>query len=191
MKALHDFLTQTIGLDAAFANELQLLFIQRSYKKKETLVSEGSVCHFIAWVATGTLRSFITHNGDEFNNDFYFAGDIASAYTSFLTGEVTNCTIEAIADTEVYLLSVQHYQDLIAKDSEWLKFGKYISDTYFIRKCRRESAFLRLDAAGRLASLNQLYPGIEQKVSQYHIASYLGIKPESLSRIKLLTYINK
>lgn len=191
MKALHDFLTQAIGLDPAYADALQHLFVPRPYKKKEILVSEGSVCHFIGWVATGTLRSFITGNGEEFNNDFYFAGDIASAYSSFLTGEATNCTIEALADTEVYLLSDEHYQELTSKDAEWLKLGKYISDTYFIRKCRRESAFLRLDAAERLASLNQLYPGIEQKVSQYHIASYLGIKPESLSRIKLLTYINK
>lgn len=191
MKELEYFLTHIVGLKAAYASQLQEHLVSRSLKKKEPLIAEGTVCHFIGFVITGALRSFLTSNGEEFNNDFYFDGDIASAYSSFLTGEPTNCNIEALTVTDIQLLTAERYRALVDTDTEWLKLGKYVSDSYFIRKCRRESSFLRQTASERLENLQRLYPGIEQKVSQYHIASYLGIKPESLSRIKLLTYINK
>ena len=127
----------------------------------------------------------------EMNNDFYFENDFVSAYTSFLTHKPTNCNIQALSDCTILTISNKEIEELIASDPLFLKLSKYISDHYFIRKCRRETSFLKYSAAERLAGLSKTYPGIEQKISQYHIASYLGIKPESLSRIKLLTYINK
>ena len=63
---------------------------------------------------------------------------------------------------------------------------KYIADTLFIKKCRKETSLLMDDALERYKLLLRTYPHIEQHVSQYHIASYLGIKPESLSRLKSL-----
>ncbi|WP_217220342.1 Crp/Fnr family transcriptional regulator [Mucilaginibacter paludis] len=138
------------------------------------------------------MRSFI--RGDElteFNNDFYFERDFVSAYTSFLTSSPTNCNIQALTNVNVVYITSEQYHALVSHDNEWLKLGKYIAETFFIRKCKRETSFLKNTAAKRLENVLQLYPGIEQRVSQYHIASYLGVKPESLSRIKLLTCINK
>jgi len=160
-------------------------------KKNEHLIREGSICNFIGLVATGTLRSYIRKNDDEFNNDFYFKDSFVSAYTSYLTQLPTNCNIQALTDVEINYITYEQLNKLIAEDSDFLKLGKYISDNFFIRKCKRETSFLKNTASERLENLSTIYPGIEQLVSQYHIASYLGIKPESLSRIKLLTYINK
>jgi CRP-like cAMP-binding protein len=138
------------------------------------------------------MRSFIrAGQTDERNNDFYFEHDFVSAYASFLTSQPTNCNIQALNDVDLVYITAEHYQELLSRDNEWYKLGKYISETFFIRKCKRETSFLKNTAAKRLESVLQLYPGIEQRVSQYHIASYLGVKPESLSRIKRLTYINK
>ena len=138
------------------------------------------------------MRSFISKGeSDEWNNDFYFENDFVSAYTSFLTSSPTNCNIQALTNVHVVYITAEQYQELLSRDKEWFKLGKYIAETFFIRKCKRETSFLKNSAAERLENLLQLYPGIEQRVSQYHIASYLGIKPESLSRIKGLTYINK
>ena len=138
------------------------------------------------------MRSYVT-SGElkEFNNDFYFENNFVSAFTSFLTAEPTNCNIQALTDVHIVYITAEQYQDLISRDNEWLKLGKYMAETFFIRKCKRETSFLKQPAGKRLEGVLQLYPGIEQRVSQYHIASYLGVKPESLSRIKLLTYINK
>ena len=170
-----------------FNNEIQFKVL----KKKEYLIREGSVCEFIGIVNSGKLRSYVQNDGVEYNNDFYLENNFVTAYTSYLIQSPTNCNIEALTETEIYYITLKRFNRLIEEDFAFLKLAKYISDIFFIRKCRRETSFLKNSAAERLKLLYKTYPGIEQQVSQYHIASYLGIKPESLSRIKLLTYINK
>ncbi len=191
MEPLITLFRDKLGLDedhfVMFSSQLKI----KNLKKKKHLITEGSVCKFIGFVSSGTLRSYVRNSEGEFNNDFYFDNDFVSAYTSFLTQMPTNCNIEALTDSTVHCISYEKLNQLIEQDSAFLKLSKYISDTYFIRKCKRETSFLKQSAAERLEGLSTLYPGIEQRVSQYHIASYLGVKPESLSRIKLLTYINK
>ena len=190
--ALDNLLIGLVGLGERHVAEFRQLMFSKPLNKKDFLITEDTTCNFIGIVISGVMRSFIRGDGsDEFNNDFYFERDIVSAYTSFLTSRPTNCNMQALTDANMVYITSEQYQSLIARDNEWLKLGKYIAETFFIRKCKRETSFLKNTAAKRLESVLQLYPGIEQRVSQYHIASYLGVKPESLSRIKLLTYINK
>ena len=89
------------------------------------------------------------------------------------------------------MLKKDDYDNLLKTSDEWYKLAKHISDDYFLRKCKRQTSLLMDTAKDRYDLLLTTYPGIEQWVPQYHIASYLGIKPESLSRIKSLTYIKK
>lgn len=191
MKTLQKIFIEQIGLEIhhyeRFSNELHT----KTIKKKDHLIMEGSVCDFIGIVSHGKLRSYVQNDTEEFNNDFYLENSFVSAYTSFLTQSPTNCNIEALADSEIEYISLNQLDKLIVEDSSFLKLAKYISDQFFIRKCKRETSFLKNSATERLEILHATFPGIEQQISQYHIASYLGIKPESLSRIKGLTYINK
>jgi len=180
-----------LGLELLHLEKFNAVMHSKTIKKKEHLITEGSVCDFIGVVVSGTLRSYVQNEDSEFNNDFYMVDDFVSAYTSYLTQMPTNCNIQALTDVEIKFITYKQFNALIAEDPSFLKLGKYISDQYFIRKCKRETSFLKNSASERLENLCKLYPGIEQQVSQYHIASYLGIQPESLSRIKLLTYVNK
>jgi CRP-like cAMP-binding protein len=185
MTVSQEELFREIGLSSNHINEFKRITSVKKIAKKERLIQEGTICNFIGIVLSGALRSYVRADDSEFNNDFYFENSFISAYTSFLTQQPTNCNIEALIDSEIAWLSHEHYLKLQQSDKDWVLLGKYISETFFIRKCKRETSFLRNSAATRLQSVLDLYPGIEQKVSQYHIASYLGIKPESLSRIKL------
>ncbi|WP_456312368.1 Crp/Fnr family transcriptional regulator [Pseudomonas shirazensis] len=191
MESLRALFIETLGLQNAHFDEFYKELKLKNIQKKEFLIQEGSVCDFIAIVISGTLRSYVQNNDGEFNNDFYLENSFMSAYTSFLTQMPTNCNIEALTDVEICYITHKQFHALIEKDTNYLRLAKYISDNYFIRKCKRETSFLKNSAAERFEMIKKLYPNIEQKVPQYHIASYLGIKPESLSRIKLLTYINK
>lgn len=159
-------------------------------KKGDYLIREGEVCTFWGFVDSGVLRSYIINDRDEFNVDFYLSGSIVSAYTSFLTQSPTHGYIQALADTTIYTISHKEYTTLLNRSAEWFMLGKYIADMLFIKKCRREASLLTSSAKERYLMLLRTHPHIEQLVAQYHIASYLGIKPESLSRIKSLTYIN-
>ena len=192
LTTLERVLIEVVGLNERYVSEFAQVMFRKPLNKKDFLIAEGNTCNFIGIVVSGVMRSFIRGGeSDEFNNDFYFERDFVSAYTSFLTSKPTNCNIQALTNVNVVYITSAQYQALVSRDSEWLKLGKYIAETFFIRKCKRETSFLKHSAAERLEGVLQLYPGIEQQVSQYHIASYLGIQPESLSRIKLLTYINK
>lgn len=191
MESLATLFTEKLGLDKGHFETFRARLKTKKIRKKEHLILEGSVCNFIGFVDSGTIRSYVRNDEGEFNNDFYLDNSVVSAYTSFLTQLPTNCNIEALTSSTVHFISYEKLNDLIATDNAFLKLSKYISDTYFIRKCRRETSFLKYSATERLELLSEIYPGIEQRVSQYHIASYLGIKPQSLSRIKLLTYVNK
>jgi CRP-like cAMP-binding protein len=192
LTTLERVLIEVVGLDERYVAEFRQIMFRKQLNKKEFLITEGKTCNFIGIVVSGAMRSFISKGeSDECNNDFYFEDNFVSAYSSFLTSSPTNCNIQALTSVNVVYITAEQYQELLSQDNEWFKLGKCIAETFFIRKCKRETSFLKNSAAKRLESLLLLYPGIEQRVSQYHIASYLGIKPESLSRIKLLTYINK
>lgn len=191
MEPLKNLFIDKVGLEMHHFQIFNMELRTKVLKKKDHLISEGSICNFIGIVTSGKLRSYLKKDESEFNNDFYLENSFVSAYTSYLTQLPTNCNIEALADTEIKYITADQFNRLIAQDKDFLKLAKYISDLFFIRKCKRETSFLKNTAAERLEILGSIYPDIEQQISQYHIASYLGIKPESLSRIKLLTYIKK
>lgn len=98
------------------------------------------------------------------------------SYQSFLTQEKSVGSIQALEDSFIYCLDKSDYDRLLNESTEWYKLGKYIADTLFINKCRKETAMLTDDAYNRYKLLLKTYPNIEQHVSQYHIASYLGIR---------------
>jgi len=186
MENLNTLFTQTIGLTDEHFNSFKQLMYCKKLDRKDWLIRQGTVCNFIGFVLSGTLRSYIEAEEEEFNNDFYFDGSIVTAYTSFLTQQPTNCNIQALSMAQIVYITDEQYNMLLKADNEWLKLGKYISESFFIRKCKRETSFLKKSAIGKLQNVLSIYPGIEQKVSQYHIASYMGIQPESLSRLKTL-----
>lgn len=98
------------------------------------------------------------------------------SYQSFLTQEKSVGSIQALEDSFIYCLDKSDYDRLLNESTEWYKLGKYIADTLFINKCRKETAMLTDDAYNRYKLLLKTYPNIEQHVSLYHIASYLGIR---------------
>jgi CRP-like cAMP-binding protein len=190
MDPLYNIILNKAGLNISHYNQLQEITSKVHLKKNDFLLRPDSICNFIGFVEEGLLRSYIIKDGNEFNMDFYLPETFVSSYTSFLMQKPTKGAIQALKDTTLYLISYNDYNKLLESSNDWYRFGKYIADTSFVRKCRREASLLTDSALERYNLLLHCYPQIEQHVPQYHIASYLGIKPESLSRLKSLTYIN-
>lgn len=188
---LSEVLIGKLGLAEDHVQSFYKLSQIKVLDKKSFLIKGATVCSFIGIVVFGSLRSFILSEDSEFNNDFFFQGSFVSAYTSFLTRRPTNCHIQAMNKCVVICISYEHFQELINQDKEWYKLSAFVAETFFITKCRRETMFLIDAAAARYDKVLAMYPGLEQRVAQYHIASYVGVKPESLSRVKLLSYTEK
>jgi len=185
-----NLLEQILKENLKLADEMYNRFIELSgtkhLKKKEFFTQKGKVCYYLGFIESGVLRSYFEKGADEFIKDFYFSGSFVVALGSFLSGEPCIGNIQALEETRLITLSRSAYDLLLKESNEWYKFGKYISDSLLAKKCQRETSFLMDDAYERYKLLLKTYPRIEQYVSQYYIASYLGIKPESLSRMKSL-----
>ena len=191
MNLFKEYIINEIRLTENHFEQLDNLILKEEMSKNTYLITPGTVCDFLAFVNTGVLRYYIDKDGDEFNIDFHFPASFASAYSSFLTQKPAVGHLQALEETEVFILKKKDYDKLLKTSDQWYKLAKHISDDYFLRKCKRQTSLLTDSAKDRYQLLLTTYPGIEQLIPQYHIASYLGIKPESLSRIKSLTYIKK
>jgi CRP-like cAMP-binding protein len=184
MNVLEQILVENLKL----SNDMHERFLELSdtkhLKKKGFFTRVGKVCHHIGFIETGVLRSYFENGNEVFIKDFYFSGMFVVALGSFLTGEPCIGSVQAIEDCHLITLSRTAFEQLLKESNEWLKLKNYISDSLLARKCSRETSFLINDAYERYKLLLKTYPKIEQHVSQYDIASYLGIRPESLSRMK-------
>lgn len=191
MKTLQHILISKIGFTKNETNEFVNSFIEKKFKKREFIVKEGQICNHLGFVETGVIKSFMQKDDVEYNNAFYLPNHFFSAYSSFTKQKPAVSFLQAMAETKVHLISFEQLNNLYESNSIWYKFGKFIAEQFFYKKCERETSLLQDSAFERYQKLTEKYPTIEQLLPQYEIASYLNIKPESLSRLKALTYINK
>ena len=181
-------LVSTVNSIAALP-ESEIQFFSSSLDVKEVakgahILQAGDVCDFICFVHRGLLRTYLMVDEQEMNTEFFQANTFAGAFTSFLLNTKTSLNIQALEPSTLLYISRKSLDQLYTRDPRWLALGKHIFEVEFIKKCKRESSLLQESARERYLTLLRDFPGIEARVPLFHIASYLGIKPESLSRIR-------
>lgn len=155
-------------------------------KKREFFVKENETCNYIGIVKTGSLYScFENDNADILVNELYQPLSFISSYRSFLSQIESPANFRATVDCEIYVISHQKYLKLKA-NNEWMIFFKTYSDSLFLRKCLKETSLIKFSAKERYQLLIRTNPSIELIFPQYLIASYLKMRPETLSRLKSL-----
>jgi CRP-like cAMP-binding protein len=161
------------------------LFIKK-FKKGDYLTSQGQVENHIYFLNTGSTRSWFLQEGNEYTVDFHFDGDFATAYLSFITREPSLISIEALEDTEAYVISHRSLNELYVKHHSIEKIGRLIAEYQYAKRLRKEMDLLSKTAEERYGALFERNPALIQNTSVKHLSSYLGIQPESLSRIRKL-----
>jgi CRP-like cAMP-binding protein len=122
--------------------------------------------------------------GTEWTKAFCLAGTVVAAYSALLRGEPSRLSIQALEPSTLLVADFDSYQTLTAEHPCWQIVNRKLAEGLFIKKEQRESELLLDDASTRYQNFLDEYPGLEARVKQYHIASYLGITPVSLSRIR-------
>jgi CRP-like cAMP-binding protein len=147
--------------------------------------SLGQKNHEVAFIKTGIVRYFVTlPNGDEASKDFSVAGSFTLSFGSAAARLPAQVAIAAVVPTELVVWPYQVLLDLYASDMEWQKLGRRIAEILYFRKEQRELSFLLLDAPTRYQKFLQQFAADADRIPQYYIASYLGIRPQSLSRLR-------
>ncbi len=166
----------------------KIVYSLRELSYGDFLVKQGKIPTEYAFVFSGVLREYyLTPDGDEYIKSFNFPGEFTGSYFDLLSRQPSTCHIRAITDCKLAVADFENLSSLFETHIAWERLGRKVAESLFIKKARREYELLALDAEARYNILKKTYPNIEDLVPQYHIASYLGITPVSLSRIRSKT----
>ncbi len=167
-----------------FAFFLNLLK-QKKLKKREFLLSAGEVCRWSCFVEEGILRSFsVDEKGEEhvlqFAPEDWWIGDMYSA----ITGRPSQLYIDALEDSTVFLLSTEDGERLFQAVPAFERHFRLLMQGRFIALQERLNPALGDTAEAKYLSFLKKYPTLPQRVPQHQIASFLGLQPETLSRVR-------
>lgn len=165
--------------------EIKIFFQPKILKRRQFLLRKGEICRYSAFVEKGCLRSYTIDNmGEEHILQFAIENWWIGDQHSFLTGEPSSYFIDALEDSEVLLINKQNYEDFIKYSPKIESFFVQLTQNNRAALEKRISSFLSMTAEEKYICMLDTYPNIVQRVPQKHVASYLGITPESLSRIR-------
>lgn len=169
------------------------IFSYRTYDKNDYLLRAGEICTHFYLVLKGVLRQFYTTvAGREFNKSFSIENEPCGAFHSALTKAPSRFAIQALEDCQLLCFRFDDLNVLFDSDPHWARLGRRAAEMQTLANEEREASFLLDSAPTRYQNFLQQYPDLEDRISHYHIASYLGITNVALSRIrKKLGRINK
>lgn len=166
-------------------NDLWNCFSPKKLKKNEFFVKEGAYAKQVGFLYKGIVRAyFVNSEGKEYNKQFFVAPSIIGAYTSLLTKQPNKIGQQALTDCLVMVANYDDVESLYGRHHQLERLGRRIAEFYFLEKEKKELEMGLLDAEKRYRILREDFPQIETIISQYHIASYLGISATQLSRIR-------
>ncbi|HRG37947.1 MAG TPA: Crp/Fnr family transcriptional regulator [Bacteroidia bacterium] len=161
------------------------LVVERSVDKKTILTEEGQICNEVYFLLEGSAFSYISDSkGNKHVLQFALEGFWISDLYSFFSGRNSIYRVETLEPCKMLVLSKENFETACNSVSVFNCFFRvliqnaYISQQYRLAKLNSEEAEMRYE------EFSKLYPHFIQRIPQYLIASYLGIKPQSLSRIR-------
>ncbi len=164
--------------------EKELSLQVKEVKKNEYILQEGEVCKSMSFINSGIFRVFSMVKGKEITTNFFFDGSFMSDYMSIVTRQPSGEYIQALTDSEIVTISYENMQDMYERYPNWQKFGRLIAEKVFTSMYKRQQEFLFYTPTERYLKLMKKRPKVLLHIPQVYIASYLGITPEYLSRIR-------
>lgn len=171
-------------LSVALQHELKKYLVEEQLPKKHLLLKEGMVSQRIYFIKKGFVRAFHHKNGEKFTSWFMGEDEIIISVYSFFSRKPSFENIELLEDAVLQSINWNQLQKLYTTFPEFNFTGRIITEQYYIRSEERMINMQTLSAKQRYQNLLTTHPNILQKASLGQIASYLGIKQETLSRIR-------
>ncbi|MBW8684491.1 Crp/Fnr family transcriptional regulator [Chitinophaga rhizophila] len=174
-----------IALAPEEQEQVQYALQQKTVSRRTMLVHPGTVQRHIYFVNKGCLRMFYTDtDGQEHNICFHPENWWAVDIASFFKEKPSTNSIQALEDTEVYCLTLPQLEALFLAVPKFERFFRILTQNGYDMYQRRLVSSLSKDAGKRYQEFRRRYPGLEQRIAQKHIASYLGITPAFLSMMR-------
>jgi CRP-like cAMP-binding protein len=164
----------------------------KKIRRRQYLLQEGDICKCVAFVEKGAMRLYrVNDDGSEHIVLFALDGSFITDLFSFLTNEPSTYNIDAIEDSELVLITKSASDELRKRSTKYQELIFQATSEAYIQLEKRVTSTISLTLEERYRELTALYPDIIQRVPQHMIASYMGLNPETLSRVRKRISINK
>lgn len=183
-KIFKDWLTQVSFLTEEDCSLFEPFLKTKNYKAKEYFLSQGKICHEIGFVNKGCFRTYYLADGKEINTHFGFENEFITDYDSFLQGKPSRYFIQTLEEAEIVTFNLTALQNAYNQSQNWERFGRMIAEESYKLTTQRVESFLFLNGEQRYLDLLRNRPKMLERIPLYHIASYLGLERESLSRLR-------
>ena len=164
--------------------ESGLLFSEKTLKKGDFWVKEGELKSDVLFVNKGMLRSYFLKNEIERTFDLTIENQIVTPTESYSYGLPSSDFIQAVEDTYLCIISRESLDTLFAQSAKWERLGRLIYESYTINQEIRLRSFIAETAKERYEQLYKNQPQLIQRTPQIYLANFLGITPQSLSRLR-------
>ena len=186
MKDLIKKIKSSIHLSIEAEEYLFSISNKKTFSKGSVLIRQGQNVNKIYFVTDGCLRSYcIDKNGKEHTLQFAIKNWWISDYIAIHNNESATLTIECLKESNVIEFNAKKLDEILTLFPEYEPFQRHLLERHVVSLHKRILNQLQLTAAERYDLFLKQYPDIEQYTRNYHIASYLGITQESLSRIRV------
>lgn len=173
-----------IHLDPEEVEIINQLFKEKKIKKGNNFLAEGQVCKQVGFIEKGLMRYYINNDGEDKTYAFAQENNFVCNNESFIPQTPSTKIIQALEDCEILQISYGDLQMFYKRIKQGERFGRLVIEQVFIQTLQDLSSFYTDTAEHRYRKFIIKHPDLQQRISQHHIASYVGVKPQSLSRIR-------
>lgn len=184
MERIRTYFERFIKLSETEWTDFQQCLKHESVQQQTFILQEGQVCRELSFIDHGLFRMYRVEDGSEKITSFSFPGEFVSNYRSFLTGLPSRHFIESLQPSTIYSINKESLAALYDKHKALERLGRLIAETLYLGVASRLDSFHFDSPKQRYEDLVRRNSRLLEAIPQYMIASYLGIKPETLSRIR-------
>lgn len=185
MNALKAYLKTFIHFTENEMDVFISLFSEIQLKKNEYFANEGEFSSKLAFISTGVMRAFFRNKlGNEYNKTFFTPSSFVAAYSSITTTQKNLINIQCLTNCTLFVADFKQLTSLYKDYPKFESLARIMAEYKFSIKEKREIELVTLEATERYEIFKKEHPNLENLINQYHIASYLGITPTQLSRIR-------
>jgi len=179
-------MSSVVNMDVEAFNLSSPYWKLKAYKKGEFFNEYHSVCKNLGFIIEGVFRIYRAdeYTSEEKNLLFFSNGQFVASYTSFFSQKPCNYYTASVDASLILYIHIDNLHKLYKESHQWERFGRYIAETAFHQLMANTEGFLFKSAEERYMDMMEQHPEIFSSVPLYHLASYLGIKAPSLSRIR-------
>ncbi|KMQ61583.1 cyclic nucleotide-binding protein [Chryseobacterium angstadtii] len=166
-------------------SQIRSFFISKKLRKKQYLLQEGDICKCLSFVNSGLLKSYLLdEKGNERINMFAFEGWWISDFNSFINQEKAVLNIDAVEETEVLMITLEDYERMMLEIPVMDRYFRILYQNSLVTKDYRLMVSNSFTAEEKYMEFARKNPEMIKRIPHHLIASYLGLAPETVSRIR-------